>query len=81
MKEVGFTEYHDHFGGSKYLVLRWYVKHFSFTSLNSFLVVTNITTQNRDLTKVILEFIALQLMSYFNSINLSETPITLICFI
>jgi hypothetical protein len=28
-----------------------------------------------------LKFIALQLMSYFNSINLSETQINLICFI
>jgi hypothetical protein len=82
MKEVGFKEYHDHLGGNKYLVLRWYVKHFSFTSLNSFLVVVTITTQKQGfLTKVILKFIALQLMSYYNSINSSETPITLIYFI
>jgi hypothetical protein len=81
MKEVGFKEYHDQLGENKYLVLRWCVNHFSFTSLNSFLVVVTITTQNKVLTKVILKFIALQLMSYFNSINSSETPITLICFI
>jgi hypothetical protein len=39
MKEVGFKEYHAHLGGNKYLVLRWCDKHFSFTSLNSLLVV------------------------------------------
>jgi hypothetical protein len=47
MKEVGFKEYHDQLGGNKYLVLRWCVKHFSFTSLNSFLVVVTITTQKQ----------------------------------
>jgi hypothetical protein len=36
---------------SKYLVLRWCVKHFSFTSLNSLLVVVTITTQNKDFIK------------------------------
>jgi hypothetical protein len=36
MKEVGFKEYHDNLGVNKYLVLKWYVKHFSFTSLISF---------------------------------------------
>jgi hypothetical protein len=81
MKEVGFIEYHDDLGVSRYLVLKWCVKHFSFTSLNSLLVVVTITTQNKDLAKVMLEFIALQLMSYFNSINSSETLITLACFI
>jgi hypothetical protein len=59
MKEAGFKEYHDHLGGNKYLVLRWCVKHFCFTSLHSLLVVVIITTQNKDLTKVILKFIAL----------------------
>jgi hypothetical protein len=47
MKEVGFKEYHDHLGGNKYLVLRWCVKHFSFTSLNSLVVVVTITTQKQ----------------------------------
>jgi hypothetical protein len=47
MKEVGFKEYHDHLGGKKYLVLRWCVKHLSFTSLNSLLFVVTITTQNK----------------------------------
>jgi hypothetical protein len=51
MKEVGFKEYHDHLGGNKYLVLKWCVKHFSFTSLNSLLVVVTITTQNKDFNK------------------------------
>jgi hypothetical protein len=36
MKEVGFKEYHDDLGVNKYLVLKWCVKHFSFTSLISF---------------------------------------------
>jgi hypothetical protein len=36
MKEVGFKEYHDSLGVNKYLVLKWCVKHSSFTSLNSF---------------------------------------------
>jgi hypothetical protein len=39
------------------------------------------STQNKGLRKVMLKFIALKLMSYFNSINSSETPITFICFI
>jgi hypothetical protein len=51
MKEVGFKEYHDHLGGNKHLVLKWCVKHFSFTSLNSLLVVVTITTQNKDFNK------------------------------
>jgi hypothetical protein len=34
-----------------YLVLKWYVKHFSFISLNSLLVVVTITTQNKDFIK------------------------------
>jgi hypothetical protein len=51
MKEVGFKEYHGHLGGNKYLVLRWCVKNFSFTSLNSFLIVVTITTQNKDFNK------------------------------
>jgi hypothetical protein len=33
MKEVGFKEYHDNLVVNKYLVLKWYAKHFSFTSL------------------------------------------------
>jgi hypothetical protein len=33
MKEVGFKEYHDDLGVNNYLVLKWCVKHFSFTSL------------------------------------------------
>jgi hypothetical protein len=51
MKEVGFKEYHDHLGGNKYLVLKWCVKHFNFTSLNSLLVIVNVTTQNKDFNK------------------------------
>jgi hypothetical protein len=51
MKEAGFKEYHDHLGVNKYLVLKWCVKHFSFTSLNSFLFVVTITTQNKDFNK------------------------------
>jgi hypothetical protein len=34
-----------------YLVLKWCVKHFSFTSHNSRLVVVTITTQNKDFNK------------------------------
>jgi hypothetical protein len=81
MKEVGFKEYQDDLGVNRYWVLKWCVKHFSFTSLNSLLVIVVITTKNKVLAKVMLKFIALQLMSYINSINSSETPITLICFI
>jgi hypothetical protein len=51
MKEVGFKEYHDNLGVCKYLVLKWCVKHFSFTTLNSLLVVVTITTQNKDFNK------------------------------
>jgi hypothetical protein len=51
MKEVGFIEYHDDLGVSRYLVLKWCVKHFSFTSLNSLLVVVTIPTQNNDFNK------------------------------
>jgi hypothetical protein len=51
MKEVGFKEYHDNLGVNKYLVLKWCDKHFSFTSLNSLLVVVTITTQNKDFNK------------------------------
>jgi hypothetical protein len=51
MKEVGFKEYHDHLGVNIYLVLKWCVKHFSFTSLNSLLVVVTINTQNKDFNK------------------------------
>jgi hypothetical protein len=51
MKEVGFKEYHDDLGANKYLVLKRCVKHFSFTSLNSLLVVVTITTQNKDFIK------------------------------
>jgi hypothetical protein len=36
MKEVGFKEYHDHLGVNRYLLLKWCVKNFSFTSLISF---------------------------------------------
>jgi hypothetical protein len=36
MEEVGFKEYHDDLGVNIYLVLKWCVKHFSFTSLISF---------------------------------------------
>jgi hypothetical protein len=59
MKEVGFKEYQDDLGVNKYFVLKWCVKHFSFTSLNSLLVVITITTQNKVLTKIIMKFIAL----------------------
>jgi hypothetical protein len=51
MKEVGFKEYQDDLGVSKYLVLKWCVKHFSFTSLISLLVIVTITTQNKDFNK------------------------------
>jgi hypothetical protein len=51
MKEVGFKECHDYLGVSRYLVLKWCVRHFSFTSLNSLLVVVTITTQNKDFNK------------------------------
>jgi hypothetical protein len=51
MKEVGFKEYHDDLGVNKCLILKWCVKHFSFTSLNSLLVVVTITTQNKDFNK------------------------------
>jgi hypothetical protein len=54
MKEVGFKEYHDDLGVNKYLILKWCDKHFSFTSLNSLLVVVTITTQNKVLAKVML---------------------------
>jgi hypothetical protein len=47
MEEVGFIEYHDDLSVNRYLVLKWCVKHFSFTSLNSLLVVETITTQNK----------------------------------
>jgi hypothetical protein len=50
------------------------------TSLYSLLTNDVALPQNKVLTKVMLKFIALQLMSYY-SINSSETPITLICFI
>jgi hypothetical protein len=65
MKEVKFIEYHDDIGVNKYLVLKWCVKHFSFSSLNSLLVVVTITIQKKVLAKVMLKFIALLLMSYF----------------
>jgi hypothetical protein len=59
MKEVGFKEYLDDLGVNRHLVLKWCVKHLSFTSLNSLLVVVTITTQNKVLTKIIMKFIAL----------------------
>jgi hypothetical protein len=55
MKEVGFKEYHDDLGVDSYLVLKWCVKHFSFTSLNSLLVVVTIPTQNKDFVKCHIE--------------------------
>jgi hypothetical protein len=51
MKEVGFKEYHDDLGVNIYLVLKWCVKHFSFTSLNSLLVVVTITTPKQGFSK------------------------------
>jgi hypothetical protein len=51
MKEVGFKVYHGDLGVNRYLVLKWCVKHFSFTSLNSLLVIVTITTQNKDYIK------------------------------
>jgi hypothetical protein len=51
MKEVGLKKYHDDLGVNIYLVLKWCVKHFSFISLNSLLVVVTITTQNKDFIK------------------------------
>jgi hypothetical protein len=59
MKEVGFKEYHDDLGVSKYLVLKCCVKHFSFTSLNSLITYVALSTQNKVLANVILKFIAL----------------------
>jgi hypothetical protein len=59
MKEVGFKEHHDDLGANKYLILKWCDKHFSFTFLNSLLVVVTNTTQNKVLAMVILKFIAL----------------------
>jgi hypothetical protein len=59
-------------------MLWWY---YCCTSLYSPKTYVVLSTQNQVLAKVMLKFIALQLMSYFNSINSSETPITLICFI
>jgi hypothetical protein len=50
-KEVGFKEYLDDLGVDIYLVLKWCVKHFSFTSLNSLLVVVTVTTQDKDFNK------------------------------
>jgi hypothetical protein len=81
MKEVGFKEYHDNLGVNKYLVLKWCVKHFSFTSLNSLLVVVTITTQNKVFNKGHIEVYRASIDGYFNSINSSETPITLAYFI
>jgi hypothetical protein len=52
------------------------VPHFTLLKLMLFSL-----PKNQVLAKVMLKFIALQLMSYFNSINSSETAITLICFI
>jgi hypothetical protein len=51
MKEVGFKEYHDNLSVNKYLVLKWWVMHFSFTLLNSLLVIVSITTQNKYFNK------------------------------
>jgi hypothetical protein len=51
MKEVGFIDYHDDLNVNRYLVLKWCVKHFNFTSLNSLLVVVTITTQTKDFNK------------------------------
>jgi hypothetical protein len=51
MKEVGFIEYQDDLGVNKYLALKWCVKHFSFTSLKSLLVIVTVTTQNKDFNK------------------------------
>jgi hypothetical protein len=59
MKEVGYKEYLDDLGVSKYLVLKWCVKHFSFTSLNSLITYVALSTQHKVLAKVILKFIAL----------------------
>jgi hypothetical protein len=38
-------------GVNKCLILKWCDKYFSFTSLNSLLVVVTITTQNKDFNK------------------------------
>jgi hypothetical protein len=51
MKEVGFKEYQDDLSVNRYLVLKWCVMHFSFTSLNSLFVVVTIITQNKDFNK------------------------------
>jgi hypothetical protein len=51
MKETRFKEYHDDLSVNRYLVLKWCVRHFSFTSFNSLLVVVTITTQNKDFNK------------------------------
>jgi hypothetical protein len=50
-REVGLKEYHDDLGVKLYLVLKWCVKHLSFTSLNAHLVVVTVTTQNKDFHK------------------------------
>jgi hypothetical protein len=51
MKEVGFKSYHDDLGVSKYLVLKWCGKHFSFTSLNSLISYVALSTHNKDFIK------------------------------
>jgi hypothetical protein len=51
MKEVRFKEYHDDLGVNIYLVLKWCVKHFSFTSLNSLITYVVLSTQNKVFSK------------------------------
>jgi hypothetical protein len=51
MEEVGFKEYHDDLGVSRYLVLKWSDKHFSFTLLNSLISYVALSTQDQDFIK------------------------------
>jgi hypothetical protein len=51
MKEVGFIEYHDDLSVYRYLVLKWCVKHFSFTTLNSPKAYVVLSTQNKVFSK------------------------------
>jgi hypothetical protein len=68
MAVIGIGSYYD------VVILLLYLTLLSFSNCYT-------STQNKGLRKVMLKFITLKLMSYFNSINSSESPITLICFI
>jgi hypothetical protein len=51
MKEVGFKEYPDDLSVNRYLVLKWCVKHLSFTSLYSIITYVALSTQNKVFSK------------------------------